>query len=334
MTHDPRRARRLGVIAFLVALLLVGVGVGLRACSGDHARRVAATTLHVAGPSLGPGSSLPSAPAAVASGSAAPGAQSAGPTGPGGPAGPAGRSAKKGVSLWSSFGGSSRALADVRASWFYNWSPQRGSVSAPGAEFVPMIWGSANVNASTLATAKAQGRVLLGFNEPDFFSQSNVTVAQALDLWPQLMATGMRLGSPAPAFGADRAGGWLDQFMSGAKARGYRVDFIALHWYGSDFGPAATNQLRGYLQATYDRYRLPIWLTEYALINFSGVPKFPTQEQQAQFVRASTAMLQGLSYVERYAWFALPSAEPGDTGLYRDGGAPTTVGSAYRAAGG
>jgi hypothetical protein len=196
-----------------------------------------------------------------------------------------------------------------------------------------MIWGSAAVNDGTINTAKAQGRVLLGFNEPDRGDQSNLTPERALELWPSLTATGMRLGSPAPSFGADRAGGWLDRFMSGAKANGYRVDFIALHWYGSDFSPAATNQLKGYLQATYNRYHLPIWLTEYALINFTGSPKFPTQEQQAQFVRSSTAMMQGLPFMERYAWFALPSSKSGDTGLYVDATTPTAVGAAYRAAG-
>ena len=116
----------------------------------------------------------------------------------------------------------------------------------------------------------------------------------------------MRLGSPAPAFGAADAGSWFDQFMAGAATRGYRVDFIALHWYGSDFSAAATGQLRSYLQATYNRYHKPIWLTEYALINFSGRPKYPTQTQQAAFVTASCGMLECLSFVERYAWFALP----------------------------
>jgi hypothetical protein len=38
-----------------------------------------------------------------------------------------------------------------------------------------------------------------------------------------------------------------------------------------------------------------------------------------------------LSYVERYAWFALPS-KGDDTGLYTDGTTPTQVGLAYRAA--
>jgi hypothetical protein len=250
------------------------------------------------------------------------------------PAATQARFPKKGVSLWSSFGGAGPALRDVRASWFYDWSADGAANIAPaGVEFVPMIWGGGSVNQQNLDRARTSGRVLLGFNEPDLGGQANMTVEQALDLWPQLMATGMRLSSPAPAYGADRPGGWLDRFMSGAKARGYRVDFIALHWYGADFSPAATGQLKGYLQATYDRYHLPIWLTEYALINFSGSPEFPTQEQQASFVQSSTAMIEQLSYVERYAWFALPSAHAGDTGLYVDGSTPTVVGVAYRAAG-
>jgi hypothetical protein len=241
---------------------------------------------------------------------------------------------KKGISMCCSFAGGSQAVQDVRASWFYNWSPEPAGVSAPNVEFVPMIWGRDSVTPGTIAKAKKQGQVLLGFNEPDLRGQAEMSVTEALDLWPQLMATGMRLGSPAPAWGADRAGAWFDQFMSGVKARGYRVDFIALHWYGSDFSPAAVGQLRGYLQATHARYGLPIWLTEYSLMNFNGSPKFPTADQLAQFATASTAMLESLPYVERYAWFKLPTTESGDTGLYRDAKTPTAAGVAYRAAGG
>ena len=31
-------------------------------------------------------------------------------------------------------------------------------------------------------------------------------------------------------------------------------------------------QLESYLQAIYDRYHLPIWLTEFALANYGGRP--------------------------------------------------------------
>jgi hypothetical protein len=92
-------------------------------------------------------------------------------------------------------------------------------------EFVPMIWGKDNVTPATLAKAKREGDVLLGFNEPDMDGQANMSVEDALAAWPKLQDTGRRLGSPAVAYGGDTAGGWLDRFMKGAKAKGLRVDF-------------------------------------------------------------------------------------------------------------
>ena len=44
-------------------------------------------------------------------------------------------------------------------------------------------------------------------------------------------------------------------------------------------------------------------------------------------------MLDGLSYVQRYAWFALPtSAGSGTTGLFNPGPTVTQVGQAFEAA--
>lgn len=242
------------------------------------------------------------------------------------------QTAKKGVSALNT-GGVTAALADVRAGWYYTWaSNTQGIAAPPGVEFVPMIWGPGSVTDAELNQAKALGTTLLGFNEPDMAGQATMSVEQALDLWPRLQATGMRLGAPAVAFGGDQPGGWLDRFMSGAAARGHRVDFIPLHWYGSDFSSAATGHLRGYLQAVYDRYHKPIWLTEYALIDFTGpAPRYPSQAQQTDFVRNSTAMLSGLPFVERYAWFTL-STSTSPTGLYT-GSAANDSGAAYRAAG-
>jgi hypothetical protein len=241
--------------------------------------------------------------------------------------------AKKGVSAWT-FNGVSRALADSGASWYYTWSSgHAGIASPPGVQFVPMIWGPGSVSAATLSQVRHEGHVLLGFNEPDLGSQSNMTVSQALALWPRLMATGMQLGSPAVAADAATPGGWLDRFMRGAAARRYRVNFITVHWYGADFatGPAV-GQLESYLQAIYARYHLPIWLTEFALARFGSTPAFPSQRQQAAFLTASTSMLERLRYVQRYAWFALP-ATPGDgsAGLFRPGPVATRVGLAFEA---
>ncbi|KOX06512.1 RNA polymerase [Streptomyces sp. NRRL B-1140] len=238
---------------------------------------------------------------------------------------------RKGVGL-NSVAGASEALADSRSSWFYNWaSSPDGVTGGTGAEFVPMIWGPGSVTDAELERAARAGKALLGFNEPDHPGQADMSPEQALDLWPRLESTGLRLGAPAVASGADVPGGWLDRFMTGAEQRGLRVDFIPLHWYGADFGPGAADQLRAYLQAVHDRYKKPVWLTEYALTDFSGsTPRYPGEQEQTDFVRSSTAMLEKLDFVERYAWFAL-SKETSPTGLY-DGAVPGASGRIYREA--
>ncbi|TQS47145.1 RNA polymerase [Cryptosporangium phraense] len=246
-------------------------------------------------------------------------------------------SSKKGAAL-NPFGAVRSSLADSGVTWYYDWDASPQGIAAPaGVQFVPMIWGAKLANDETLAAVKGRGDTLLGFNEPDFESQSNLSPSAALDLWPKLQATGMRLGSPAPAFGAADDGSWFDQFMQGAKSRGYRVDFIALHWYGGDFDTSnAVEQLKRYLQRTWDRWHKPIWLTEYALINFSNGAEVASPEEQVAFVKASTAMMDGLSFVERYSWFKFsPPKEGGQAGttLYNEDGSKTPMGDAYRAAG-
>ncbi|WFE99867.1 glycosyl hydrolase [Micromonospora sp. WMMD964] len=324
-------------VAAVVAVLVSGVVVVMQPTGPTPAP--AATQAVDAPPSTGPepDSSTGTTPSATASPTAV--SPSATPsvkptTGrPVAPAASAVTSKRKGVGVWT-FDGVSQALANSGASWYYTWDVKHQGVTSPkGAEFVPMIWGAKSVTATNLQQAKQNGKYLLGFNEPDLKGQAEMTVEQALDLWPQLQATGLPLGSPAVAWGGDRPGEWLDRFMAGAKQRGYRVDFIALHWYGGDFTTAnAVNQLKSYLQGVHDRYRLPIWLTEFALIDFSNGVRFPTQAQQAAFLTAATKMLGGLSWLQRYAWFGLPATDKDQTGLFRTGSEATAVGRAYQAA--
>ncbi len=326
-----------GLVAVLVVAVIAAVaGVAyVVAPPRESARFVpsaaavgAATTAPGPSPVTSSAVSAPPAPSVAASKTVTPAVPSSAPA-----TKPARRSAKKGVGAYH-FAGVNDAMRDVRASWYYNWRPTNAHLGAPGVEFVPMIRDAADVNDDDLRDAKSQGRVLLGFNEPDRPNQANMSVQQALDLWPRLMATGMRLGSPAVSWGADEPGMWLDEFMTGAARRGYRVDFITVHAYQGDFSDAAVGKMERYLKRVHQRYGLPIWVTEYAMVNFSRSPNVPSNERQAAFATASCAMLERLRFVERYAWFALPAREDGDgTGLYRDGDTPTAVGRAYRAAG-
>jgi hypothetical protein len=214
------------------------------------------------------------------------------------PISPAATSAKEGVGVGKS-AGMADALEASGASWFYTWGPDSRGLRVPGVDFVPMIRDDASID-TAVATAKASGSdTLLGFDEPD---RAAMTVEQAVARWPKLEATGLRLGAPAVATGADTDGGWLERFMAGATAKGYRVDFIPLHWSGADVTGDATEQLRSYLEKVHEKYGKPIWVTEYALTRWqNGTAGYPTPATRTAFATSSTALLEGLPYVERYA---------------------------------
>ena len=61
-----------------------------------------------------------------------------------------------------------------------------------------------------------------------------------------------------------------------------------------------------------------------SLHNYSVHSRYPKELFQDNFIRKAVSKLEQLSFVERYAWFALE----GDTGLYANG-ALTSAGYAY-----
>lgn len=232
------------------------------------------------------------------------------------------------------------AVNNLNVSWWYDWASAKNGASGNG-EYIPMIWGASNVNSTELNNAGNSGAsAILTFNEPDNTGQSNMSVATALSLWPQIQAVAqahhMLIGSPSAVNFA--AGGWLDQFMQGARARGYEVDFICIHPYVGDATvAAATTDLQNKLVSVHNQYGLPIWVTEYAMANWSrsGDPYFG-QATEAQFATSSVNMMNGLSYVARYAWLAAIPSIGGytDTATCTTSGSNTQVGVAYAAAGG
>lgn len=133
-------------------------------------------------------------------------------------------------------------VADLQAlakgcSWWYNWSvtPPSAVASYMGAdqviEYVPMAW-TTNYDANALRTyykAHPQDKFLLGFNEPNFKAQSNITPTQAAQAWPAMESIADELGLSlvAPALnypdGAINDGvtyqptEWMDAFITAYK---------------------------------------------------------------------------------------------------------------------
>jgi hypothetical protein len=217
---------------------------------------------------------------------------------------------KKGIAM-ARFGPGNAATANAR--WYYDWNnnPRTGTVPAglTAPEFVPMIWGASNVttqNINTLKAAQAAGTYthLLGFNEPDMAGQANMTVAQAISLWPQLMQTGLILGSPAPSY----TNAWFSDFMTQAAANNLRVDFICLHTYRPPNVAGTVAGMKTWITGVYNQYKKPIWVTEFGApdcnaLGWCGTAPALTQAQVDTYVKDVIAMLEDLPYVERYAWF-------------------------------
>ncbi len=130
----------------------------------------------------------------------------------------------------------------LNVSWYYNWKRTTNCPEDENIEFIPMIWSEYflkddNYDRYFVPLIGSEYPALLGYNEPNLEGQADMSVEKALQYWPMLEKTGLRLGSPATT---GRSGlDWTIEFMKGAKTRGYRVDFLALHWYGdcSSTGP-------------------------------------------------------------------------------------------------
>jgi len=231
----------------------------------------------------------------------------------------------------------SAALAPTASSpgivWWYNWSNQ-GSSGSTGIEYVPMIWGSASLNAKIPAGSK----YLLGFNEPNFKSQADLTDQQAAADWPQVeaIANGIPLVSPAVNFcgSSSNTSGCTDPNVTDpytylkdffTDCSGCKVDYIAVHWYNCDLP-----SLRAYIDGNVDaggtlqgftQFKKPIWLTEFCCDTSHSVA-----DQQA-YMEAAVPYLEGNPNVFRYSWFSaspIPNAE-----LMNSDGSLTALGTTY-----
>lgn len=243
---------------------------------------------------------------------------------------------KKGVGTWP-VNQASRSLENLKLGWYYTWESNPDRVPAPSTvAFVPMIWGAQYANAKEIERAKATGSPnLLGFNEPDHRQQARLTVEQALNLWPIVESSGLRLGSPATTGDPAKPGSWLERFIAGAEARKYRVDFICVHWYGSGRdAETEVARLKAFLEGVHAKFNRPLWLTEFALVNWADGKQSADAATQAAFVKLALPMLDGLPFLERYAWFALApwryGPDPVPTHLCNPDLTPTLVGRAYR----
>lgn len=216
--------------------------------------------------------------------------------------------------------------------WFYNWtatvSSQVGNAMAPARmEFVPMVWGK-NIDVDDIVNhIPAGAKYLLGFNEPNFGIQSNLTPTQAAQLWPQVeqiaQRKNLKIVSPAvntcgsPCNVQDPVA-WMDQFF--AACTSCKVDHIAIHWYA-----CTRDSLQTYV-ARFKKYNKPLWVTEFACAD-QGVQ--PVDRQRA-YLRDALSYMESEPAIFRYSWFSGRTTEVANVDLLAGAGQLTALGQDYQ----
>ena len=146
----------------------------------------------------------------------------------------------------------------------------------------------------------------LGNNEPDNKGderEQNVEPSEVLKNWELMMATGKRLGSPAMSGNKT----WLREFMDSIDARGWRVDFIAIHDYNlNDVGSKLWNASD---YSSIGRNR-PVWITEMNYgANWTSWPGSNTSGNAANYkieldhFGPTIDGYNSADYIERYAFY-------------------------------
>lgn len=223
-----------------------------------------------------------------------------------------------------------RQVQSLNVGWYYSWASAYTITTTP--EFVPMVFSAKSLQQNAIGDVTGQlpetrTQHLLGFNEPDHPKQSNMSVDEAIWLWPQLQSTGLRLGSPATV---SPSSPWLDQFMTKAMAANLRVDFMTLHCYTSP-NPASLLAKIIYL---HDKFQRPIWVTEFAVADWAATPSHPsryTGPEIRSFMQAAIAGMRAMPFVERFAWKTRKPFDPvmGASALYHSDGRLTATGRLY-----
>ncbi len=198
---------------------------------------------------------------------------------------------------------------DLKAGWWYNWNLNQNSTR--DLQYVAIrqqpYWPGLNQD------WQARGiNHLSGYNEPDNpveDAYKNLTppgsVSDAVARWPDLLATGLRVGAPAVT---DGGYSWIVDFVNQADAAGRRVDYVPIHYYRSyannDNPAGAASQLYNFLKGIYDATRRPIWLTEFNNgANWTGDPD-PTYAQNAAVIQAMINMMDDTPWIERYSVYS------------------------------
>lgn len=190
----------------------------------------------------------------------------------------------------------------TQSTWLYSWG--FGDPINPDAEFVPMKWGL-GLSGMERLNARTGVSHLLGYNEPNRPDQSDMSVEQALAEWPELLKSGLRLGSPSVSDNS-RLEDWLYKFMDECDKRNYRVDYVTVHAYWGFQQMRTAEDWYRCLREIHRRTGRPIWITEWNNGANWTQESWPSRREdqfakQVFDLKNIIMVLDTASFVERYS---------------------------------
>ncbi len=236
---------------------------------------------------------------------------------------------KKGMGL-----DSQAKMNDMNLSWYYNWSLTPHKSMKENIQFVPMVYSAYSGASQWLQKNGNSYSHILGFNEPDRQDQANMPVRQAVIFQKFFTETSSIIGAPSVSYDPS-VNEW---FMEYAKSVDMNdIDFIPVHVYYDWAGEGMAESFLKVIDDTYEKYKKPIWVTEYGVANQwlygSQAQSEESKQQIRQFMKETIKGLEERTYVERYAWFSFGTDDinGGQTALYnQQTGALTDLGVLYK----
>lgn len=196
--------------------------------------------------------------------------------------------------------------------WWYNWGQLPGSGFKgelkdydSSMAFIPMCWNG-NYSADDIRSyckAHPEVKYLLGFNEPNFKAQANMTPAEAAEKWPEVQALakelGLQLVAPALNYSPDAPytdpTRWMDEFVALVGSDAF--DFTAIHNYG---GLGVMKTLGGRF---HDKYGKPVWVTEFCQWPGGAGNVFVAPDTQIASMVETLEWLEKTPWIHAYSWF-------------------------------
>lgn len=204
------------------------------------------------------------------------------------------------------------ALMSQHFAWWYNWgttpeTDQNTTWESP--EYVPMMWSqySSGSKMRDYLDDHPEVKYILGWNEPNFGEQANMTPAQAAANWHLVESIAddydLKIVGPAVNYSPgnvdipgtdDDADPWLylDAFFE--ECSDCRVDFIAVHCY-----MGGADDVKWFI-SEFERYGKPIWVTEWAAWESWNPQNY---NDQMNYLASTTRWMEDNPMIYRYSWY-------------------------------